>query len=189
MAPPPLTWAEADRQWLVAQGATNVEGLVLAGSSRSSTGFEGVYASGGGFRAELQSSGHVSHQFGTIPAQANLQTGAMVMAQLPPHALRTWDPNALQAKFHALVMCNFTPRNPNELPPSRWVSYNTLFRLFEPHAPVEVWQVGPGNLKQLITKWFQGHPTFVGLETSVWCKRVTKQARCTYQFSFEHTPQ
>ena len=67
--------------------------------------------------------------------------------------------------------------------------YNTLFRLFEPHAPVEVWQVGPGNLKQLITKWFQGHPTFVGLETSVWCKRVTKQARCTYQFSFEHTPQ
>ena len=144
------------------------------------------------------SSGHVSstcspaqasHCGRLIPAQANLQTGAMVMAQLPPHALRTWDPNALQAKFHALVMCNFTPRNPNELPPSRWVSYNTLFRLFEPHAPVEVWQVGPGNLKQLITKWFQGHPAFAGLEPSMWCKRVTEQSRCIYKFSFEYTPQ
>ena len=143
------------------------------------------------------SSGHVSStcspaqapHCGLIPAQANLRmAGAMVLVA-QPHALRTWDPNALQAKFHALVMCNFTPRNPNELPPSRWVSYNTLFRLFEPHAPVEVWQVGPGNLKQLITKWFQGHPTFAGLEPSVWCKRVTEQARCIYKFSFEHTPQ
>ena len=51
---PPLTWAEADRQWLRAQGATHVEGLVLAGSSQNSTGFEGVYASAGGFGAKLQ---------------------------------------------------------------------------------------------------------------------------------------
>ena len=51
---PPLTWAEADRQWLRSQGATHVEGLVLAGSSQNSTGFEGVYASGGGFGAKLQ---------------------------------------------------------------------------------------------------------------------------------------
>jgi len=144
------------------------------------------------------SSGHVSstcspaqasHCGRLIPAQANLQmAGAMVLVA-QPHALRTWDPNALQAKFHALVMCNFTPRNPRELPPPCWVSYNTLFRLFGPHAPTEVWQVGPGNLKQLITKWFQGHPTFAGLEPSVWCKRVTEQARCIYKFSFEHTPQ
>ena len=73
MAPPPLTWAEADRQWLVAQGATNVEGLVLAGSSRSSTGFEGVYASGGGFRAELQKGGKRLRQDGfRSPVEAAL---------------------------------------------------------------------------------------------------------------------
>ena len=126
---------------------------------------------------------------GLIPAQTNLQmAGAMIVAQLP-HVLRTWDPSPLQAKFHALVMCNFTPRNPRELPPSRWVSYDTLFRLFQPHAPV--WQVGPGNLKQLIIEWFQGHPAFAGLVTSVWCKRirVTEQSRTIYKFSFEHTPQ
>ena len=143
------------------------------------------------------SSGHMSStcstaqapRCGLIPAQTNLQmAGAMRVAQLP-HVLRTWDPSPLQAKFHALVMCNFTPRNPRELPPSRWVSYDTLFRLFQPHAPV--WQVGPGNLKQLIVKWFQGHPAFAGLVTSVWCKRirVTEQARTIYKFSFEHTPQ
>ena len=57
---PPLTWTEADRidpQWLAAQGATQlmgVEALVLARSSLSSTGFEGVYASGVRFGAELQ---------------------------------------------------------------------------------------------------------------------------------------
>ena len=57
---PPLTWTEADRidpQWLAAQGATqsmDVEGLVPARSSLSSTGFEGVYASGVRFGAELQ---------------------------------------------------------------------------------------------------------------------------------------
>ena len=70
---PPLTWAEADKQWLVAQGATNVEGLVLAGSSRSSTGFEGVYASGGGFRAELQKGGKRLRQDGfRSPVEAAL---------------------------------------------------------------------------------------------------------------------
>ena len=143
------------------------------------------------------SSGHVSStcstaqapRCGVVPAQTNLQmAGAMRVAQLP-HVLRTWDPSPLQAKFHALVMCNFTPRNPRELPPSRWVSYDTLFRLFQPHAPV--WQVGPGNLKQLIIKWFQGHPAFAGLVTTVWCKRirVTEQSRTIYKFSFEHTPQ
>ena len=54
---PPLAWAEADTQFLVAQGATNVEGLVMVGSSQSSTGFEGVYESGGGFGAELVQKG------------------------------------------------------------------------------------------------------------------------------------
>ena len=62
---PPLARAAADGQRLAAHGATHVanagaviaahvEELVLARSSQSSTGFEGVYASGGGFGAELR---------------------------------------------------------------------------------------------------------------------------------------
>ena len=31
---------------------------------------------------------------------------------------------ALQQRFDALVMCNFTPRSPSELPPWQWVSCN-----------------------------------------------------------------
>ena len=31
---------------------------------------------------------------------------------------------ALQQRFDALVMCNFTPRSPSELPPPQWVSCN-----------------------------------------------------------------
>ena len=70
---PPLTWAEADRQWLVAQGATHVEGLVLVGSSQNSTGFEGVYASGGGFGAELPKGAKRLRQDGfRSPAEAAL---------------------------------------------------------------------------------------------------------------------
>ena len=47
-------------------------------------------------------------------------------------------PSALQHRFQTLVMCNFTPRRPRELPTSRWVSLNTLYRLFEPHNRGEV---------------------------------------------------
>ena len=65
-----LTWAGTDGQWRATPGArvgaagraaararvaarADVEGLVLARSSETSTGFVGVYASGGGFGAEL----------------------------------------------------------------------------------------------------------------------------------------
>jgi len=27
--------------------------------------------------------------------------------------------------------------------------------------------MGPNNLKQLVTKWFENHPTFAGLATKV----------------------
>ena len=215
-APPNLWWVEAGRQWpaenagvkrgrpaliaptCLAPGARpglermeQVERVELAelAALAEMTDNETVVA-----LQNIVSSGHVSStcspaqvpaQCGPIPAQAHLQiAGAMVVAQ--PH--RIWDPSALQARFNALVMCNFTPRNPSELPPSRWVSYDTLFRLFEPYARAEVWQVGPGNLKQLITKWFQGHPVFAGLVPSVWCKRMSEEGRCIYKFSFEYTP-
>eukprot|EP00964_Phaeocystis_antarctica_P003658 scaffold1967_cov60-Phaeocystis_antarctica.AAC.1 len=71
---PPLTWAEADRQWLVSQSATHVEGLVLAGSSQNSTGFEGVYRVGSKFGAELQKGGNRLRQDGfRSPVEAALE--------------------------------------------------------------------------------------------------------------------
>ena len=81
--------------------------------------------------------------------------------------------SALQKKFDTLVMCNFKPRHPSELQTSRWVSLKALFRLFQPHAPMDVWLKGPGNLKQLITAWYQSHPAFAGLAVDQWCKRLT----------------
>ena len=52
---PPRTWVEADLLGLAVQGAIHAEELVLEQSTQSSTGFEGVYASGaGGYGAELQ---------------------------------------------------------------------------------------------------------------------------------------
>ena len=99
-------------------------------------------------------------------------------------------PGALQHRFQTLVMCNFTPRRPRELPTSRWVSLNTLYRLFEPHNRGEVWLKGPGNLKQLITKWYKDHPAFAGLAVEQWCRRFTRdEARAgvtVFKFCFEH---
>ena len=99
-------------------------------------------------------------------------------------------PSALQQRFDALVMCNFTPRNPSELPRPQWVSLPQLFRLFKPHAPEEVWPLGPGNLKQLIVAWYERHPTFAGLEVDRWCTRFEPPpgTGLTFKFCFEHTP-
>lgn len=84
---PPLTWTEADRidpQWLAAQGATQlmgVEALVLARSSLSSTGFEGVYASGVRFGAELQRGSKRFRQDGfRSPIEAALERSRWVAA-------------------------------------------------------------------------------------------------------------
>ena len=100
---------------------------------------------------------------------------------------------ALQQRFDALVMCNFTPRSPRELPRPQWVSYQTLFHLFQPHAETEVWRTGPNNLRQRIVEWYKVHPAFAGLETSAWCKRLTAidpqdGSSYVYKFCFQHTP-
>ena len=102
-------------------------------------------------------------------------------------------PDALQKKFERLVMCNFTTRRPRELPTSRWVSLSTLYSLFHPHNRAEVWLMGPGNLKQLITKWYKDHPTFAGLDVKQWCKRLSNKEKAhgggyVFKFCFEHTP-
>ena len=39
--------------------------------------------------------------------------------------------------------------NPDPTPNPHQVSYKQLLRLFEPYAPSEVRQLGPGNLKQV----------------------------------------
>ena len=39
--------------------------------------------------------------------------------------------------------------NPDPNPNPHQVSYKQLLRLFEPYAPSEVRQLGPGNLKQV----------------------------------------
>ena len=98
---------------------------------------------------------------------------------------------AQREKFAKLVMCDYTPRKPSELPMAQWASYKQLLRLSEPHA--EVRQFGPGNLKQQIIAWYSSHPAFAGLEVNKWCKKLTDngtRGRCSqvYKFSFEYTP-
>ena len=90
-------------------------------------------------------------------------------------------------------MCDYTPRHPSTLPTRRWVSINQLYHLIWPHAPMDVWLKGPGNLKQLIADWYKGDPAFVGLGPDAWIKRLKSagpsgRGRSEYQFCFEHTP-
>ena len=109
------------------------------------------------------------------------------------------DPSALRQTFDELVMCDFTPRHPTDLPTSQWVSYPRLARLFQPHTPFEVRHKGPGNLRQLIVEWYKDDPTFAGLAENAWCKRVKinhpqehpgsgTSSRHVYKFCFEYTP-
>ena len=102
--------------------------------------------------------------------------------------------SALQQRFDAFVMCDFTPRSPRELPRPDWVSYQALFHLFQPHAPTEVWLMGPNSLRVTIIKWYKSHPAFAGLEASAWCKRLTTidpqdgSSVYVYKFCFQYTP-
>ena len=67
-------------------------------------------------------------------------------------------PSTLQEKFATYVMCDYTPRDPIELPMSLWASTGRLIRQLQPHAPVEVAQLGNSRLKQLISEWYTNHP-------------------------------
>ena len=80
------------------------------------------------------------------------------------------------------------PRHPHDLPESQWVSYDRLYQLFQQHAPLHVWQKGPGNLKQLIIEWYQGDPGFTGLAPSAWCKQRVLAKKGTCYFCFEYRP-
>ena len=180
--------------------------LLVARSSHSSTGFEGtaeallslastasgedssrVVLTGASARQEqlaAEALAAISNAYSLVPSTEAMTTPNTIgiNGAVPP--------NALQQRFHALVMCNFTPRSPSELPRPQWVTYKTLFHLFQPHAPDEVWQMGPGNLKQLIVAWYKSHPAFAGLEVDRWCTRFEAPPGKGYifKFCFEHTP-
>ena len=57
---------------------------------------------------------------------------------------------------------------------------------------MDVWLMGPGNLKQMITEWYKAHPAFAG--SVEWCKRVKNtdpqdgSGQHCYKFCFEYTP-
>ena len=108
---------------------------------------------------------------------------AICLADRPAVELKQKPADDLKQKFVELVMCDFTPRHPSELfssfPASRWVSFDRLYQLFQPHAAVS--QRGPGNLRLRIIEWYKDDPAFIGLAPREWCKRVTsnKQRRAT----------
>ena len=97
-----------------------------------------------------------------------------------------------------MLVLFFFPRHPKDLPTSHWVSYDRLFQLFQPHASVDVWKKGRGNLKQRIVEWYKGDPAFIGLAPDAWCKRVASNepqdrpgsgmTHVLLKFCFEYTP-
>ena len=119
---------------------------------------------------------------------------AIDLADRPAAELRQKPADDLKQKFVELVMCDFTPMHPRELPTTRWVSFDRLYRLFQPHAAV--CKKGPGNLRQRIIEWYTDDPAFIGLAPHEWCKRITSNdapqngsgKTFLYRFCFEYTP-
>ena len=121
--------------------------------------------------------------YAPAPPQPQPQPRSLPLHKVPP---------PIQDMFATLVMCDYTPRRPSELPTSRWVSYQRLFHLFQPQldarVAMHVWLMGPGSLKQLIIGWHKTHPAFAGVEVSAWCKRLPQDNSVVYKFCFEYTP-
>ena len=192
--------------------STGFEGTASARLSSASTSSgedaPGVVLAGASSRQEqlaaealaemaMEEGGGAQRQQSPVPAHASslvprIRTEATTTRnqEVVIHINGAAPPSALQQRFDALVMCDFTPRSPSELPRPQWVSFQQLFHLFQPHAPKEVWPMGPNNLKQLIVAWYKSHPTFAGLEVDRWCTRFEAPpgTGLTYKFCFEHTP-
>ena len=127
----------------------------------------------------------------------NSSCPSVVVADPPvawPAVAQQLVPSSLQEIFTMHVMCDFTPRAPKGFPTSRWATLEQLVLQLQPHAPAEVARIGAQNLRQLITEWYKGHPTFAGLAYSAWGKRLKDMhplahpRSLTYKFSFEYTP-
>ena len=104
--------------------------------------------------------------------------------------------SALEARFAAHVMCNYTPRPPNKLSKKRWVSCDDLHRQLKPLTSLEAERWQPVYVKQLVTELFKDHPLFAGRPFSEWSKKLmnrdalahsTGKTHVTY-FCLEHTP-
>ena len=97
-----------------------------------------------------------------------------------------------ESELYSVFAQLFTPKDPNTLHKSQWLSYTRLFSIVQPYAPGRVWRHGPGNLMQLLTKWCQQQPTFAGLARSEWCKRMKESGggvqrdRSVYKFCLEY---
>ena len=104
--------------------------------------------------------------------------------------------SALEARFAAHVMCNYTPQPPNKLSKKRWVSCDDLHRQLKPLTSLEAERWQPVYVKQLVTELFKDHPLFAGRPFSEWSKKLmnrdalahsTGKTHVTY-FCLEHTP-
>ena len=102
--------------------------------------------------------------------------------------------SSLKEIFTTHVMRDFTPRAPKAFHTLKWATLEELILRLQQHAPAEVARLGPQNLRQLITEWYKGHPTFAGLSFREWGKRLkdlhphAHPRSLTYKFSFEFTP-
>ena len=129
------------------------------------------------------------------PAEANPQIPfEMSSPQMASEMTAGQQRVTLQEAFVTHVMCDYTPRSPNELPMSKWTSCNRLLSQLQAHAPsAEALQLTADQLKQQITEWFQDHPAYSGLSFNEWGKRLKDNEKTgargkVFKFSFEHTP-
>lgn len=79
---------------------------------------------------------------------------------------------SLQELFVTHVMCDYTPRHPESLPLSAWISLERLSSQLAQHASAEVALLGQNGVKQIIAESQMNHPAFAGLRFSAWCKKL-----------------
>ena len=85
----------------------------------------------------------------------------------------------------------FTPKHPNQMLTTQWVSLTRLAETVKPYAPGQVWNKGPGDLKQLVIEWYQDHHVFASLEANAWCKQLPDfdaPGHMVSKFCFAYTP-
>jgi len=103
---------------------------------------------------------------------------AIYLADRPAEELKKKPADDLKQRFVELVMCDFTPRHPSELPASRWVSFDRLYQLFQPHAARCV-RGGLATSGSGSSNGSRGRPRLHRPRSPrvVLCKRVTKWQR------------
>ena len=152
---------------------------VLAGGAGAAAG--GTDAVSGGADDAASAAGGAGAEAGgeaAAAADAAAEAGGGVAACRSPVKVGgdaitvTTPPGTLQERFVKYVMCGFTPRRPNELPMSDWVSCDELIGLLRPYAPEEVRNLSSETLKQLITEWYKDDPAFADQPFYAWCKKL-----------------